>query len=376
MTGHANGARARAYRALRESEELHRATLGSISEAVFLTDDEGLFTFICPNVDVIFGYVPDEVHAMGRIDRLLGDRLADPAELKALGEIRNLERHVTTRTGERRTLLVHLKAVSIQGGTILYTCRDITDRRQVEHALRAARLELAHASRLALVGELLGSIAHEIKQPLSSIVANAQAGLRLSSGSAADWELREVFNDIQADGRRATGIIERLRTLMHKKPLERAAVDLNAIVSDMVRLIEGDAERRGVTLELELGALPAVFADRISVQQVVLNLLVNGMDAMDDVEAAERRLTVQTRAGRDEVVVAISDAGRGVPPDARARLFEAFYTTKPGGLGLGLAIARSIVEAHGGRIDVADQATRGTTFRIALPVEKPKAMHA
>jgi PAS domain S-box-containing protein len=376
MTGHANGARARAYRALQESEELHRATLGSISDAVFLTDDEGVFTFICPNVDVIFGYVPDEVHAMGRIDHLLGESLADLAELKALGEIRNLERHVTTRTGERRTLLIHLKAVSIQGGTILYTCRDITERRQVEHALRAARLELAHASRLALVGELLGSIAHEIKQPLASIVANAQAGLRLSSGSAADWELREVFNDIQADGRRATGIIERLRTLMHKKPLERAAVDLNAIVSDMVRLIEGDAERRGVTLELELGALPAVFADRISVQQVVLNLLVNGMDAMDDVEAAERRLTVQTRAGRDEVVVAISDAGRGVPPDARARLFEAFYTTKPGGLGLGLAIARSIVEAHGGRIDVADQATRGTTFRIALPVEKPKAMHA
>jgi PAS domain S-box-containing protein len=376
MTGHADGARARAYQALCESEELRGATLGSISDAVFLTDDEGVFTFICPNVDVIFGYVPDEVHAMGRIDRLLGERLVDPADLKALGEIRNLERQVTTKAGDRRTLLVHVKSVSILGGTILYTCRDITERRQVEHALRAARLELAHASRLALVGELLGSIAHEIKQPLSSIVANAQAGLRLSSGSSADWELREVFNDIQADGRRATEIIERLRTLMHKKPLERAAVDLNAIVSEMVRLIEGDAERRGVTLELELAALPAILADRVSVQQVVLNLLVNGMDAMDDVDAAERRLTVQTRAGRDEVVVAISDAGRGVPADARARLFEAFYTTKPGGLGLGLAIARSIVEAHGGRIDVADQVTRGTTFRIALPLEKPKAMHA
>jgi len=376
MNGPTSGGRARAYRALRESEELHRATLGSISDAVFLTDDDGVFTFICPNVDVLFGYVPDEVQAMGRIDRLLGEGLADPAELKIQGEIRNLERNVTTRSGERRTVLVHLKAVSIQGGTILYTCRDITERRQAEQALRAARLELAHASRLALVGELLGSIAHEIKQPLSSIVSNAQAGLRLSSGSAADWELREVFNDIQADGRRANEIIERLRTLMRKKPLERGDVDINAIVSEMVRLIEGDAERRGVTLELELSVLPDVVADRVAVQQVVLNLLVNGMDAMDDVASAERRLTVQTRADRTEVVVAISDAGRGVPAEERARLFEAFYTTKPGGLGLGLSIARSIVEAHGGRIEVGDHGARGTTFRVALPVEKPKAMHA
>lgn len=376
MNGPTNGGRARAYRALRESEELHRATLSNISDAVFLTDDEGVFTFICPNVDVIFGYGPDEVQAMGRIDRLLGERLVDPDELRASGEIRNLERHVTTRTGERRTVLVHVKAVAIHGGTILYTCRDVTERREAEQALRAARLELAHASRLALVGELLGSIAHEIKQPLASIIANAQAGVRLSSTSAADWELRETFNEIRTDGRRATEIIERLRTLMKKKPLERSAVDLNAIVTDMVRLIEGDAERRGVVLELDLAALPAIVADRVSVQQVVLNLLVNGMDAMDDVDAGERRLTVRTRAERGEVVVTISDAGRGVPVEDRARLFEAFYTTKPGGLGLGLSIARSIVEAHGGRIDIADHDTRGTTFRIALPVERPKAMHA
>src|SRR5262245_2890119 len=217
-----NGGREHAYRALRESEELHRATLSNISDAVFLTDDAGVFTFICPNVDVIVGYVPDEVQAMKRIDRLLGERLFDPIDLWARGEIRNVERHVTTKSGASRTVLVHPKAVSIQGGTVLVTCRDITERRQAEEALRNARQELAHASRLALVGGLLGSIAHEIRQPLSSIQANAAAGARVSGTR----EAREIFADIQADGRRATDIIERLQSLMRKKPLEPSAVDL------------------------------------------------------------------------------------------------------------------------------------------------------
>jgi PAS domain S-box-containing protein len=367
MSGPTNGGRARAYRALRESEELHRATLANISDAVFLTDDDGAFTFICPNVDVIFGYLPDEVQAMQRIDRLLGEHLFDRADLMARGEIHNIERHVTAKSGERRTVLVHLKSVSIHGGTVLYTCRDITEHRQTQIALREARLELAHASRLALVGELLGSIAHEIKQPLTSILNNAAAGLRLMSAGAEDWELRETFRDIQTDGRRAGEIIERLSSLMRKKPLERAEIDVNAVVADMVRLVEGDAERRSVTLELELAALPGIVADRVAVQQVVLNLLMNGMDAMDDTAADERRLTVRTSLGTDAVEVAISDVGRGIPAEVRSRLFEAFYTTKPGGLGLGLSIARSIVEAHGGRIDVGDHGERGTTFRVALP---------
>jgi PAS domain S-box-containing protein len=373
MSGPTNGGRARAYRALRESEELHRATLESISDAVFLTDDDGVFTFICPNVDVIFGYAPDEVQAMQRIDRLFGEPAFDRLELAARGEIRNIERHVVSRSGDRRTVLVHLKSVSIQGGTVLYTCRDITEHRRIEHALRAARLELAHASRLALVGELLGSIAHEIKQPLAAILNNASAGLHQLNGAAQDWELRETFRDIQTDGRRTVEIIERLRSLMDKKPLERVAVDINAVVTEMGRLVEGDAERRHVTLEFDLGALPNVVADRVSLQQVVLNLLMNGMDAMDGLPADERRLNVRTRLGNDEVEVAVSDVGRGIPDEERARLFEPFYTTKPGGLGLGLSIARSIVEAHGGRITVGEHARRGTTFSVALPAPAPAA---
>jgi PAS domain S-box-containing protein len=130
-----NGGRAEAFQALRDSEELHRATLSSISDAVFLTDDEGIFTFVCPNVDVIFGYVPDEVRAMTRISRLLGENLFDLAELAARGEIKNIEREVTSKSGERRSVLIHLKKVSIQGSTVLYTCRDVTERRRAEEEL-------------------------------------------------------------------------------------------------------------------------------------------------------------------------------------------------------------------------------------------------
>ncbi|HYS18712.1 MAG TPA: ATP-binding protein [Candidatus Binatia bacterium] len=371
MSEGTNGGRAQAFQALRESEELHRATLSSISDAVFLTDDEGVFTFVCPNVDVIFGYVPDEVRAMTRISRLLGEGLFDRAELAARGEIKNIEREVTSKTGERRALLIHLKKVSIQGSTVLYTCRDVTERRHAEEELRAARLDLAHASRLALVGELMASIAHEINQPLTSILGNASAGLRrLPAPATTDdsKELREIFADIRDQGLRAGAVIERVRALAGKRPLERQALDMNEVAGEIVALVRGEARRRGVTLQAELVAsLPPIDADRVSLQQVMLNLMLNGMDAMDQLEARDRRLVVSTRRLDENVEVAVSDSGHGIPADRLPRLFDAFFTTKKEGLGLGLAIARSIVEAHGGRIWAEDHGGRGATFRLTLP---------
>jgi PAS domain S-box-containing protein len=371
MSEGTNGGRAQAFQALRESEELHRATLSSISDAVFLTDDDGGFTFVCPNVDVIFGYVPDEVRAMTRISRLLGEGLFDPAELAARGEIKNIEREVTSKTGERRALLIHLKKVSIQGSTVLYTCRDVTERRHAEEELRAARLDLAHASRLALVGELMASIAHEINQPLTAILSNASAGLRrLPTPTTTDEskELREIFADIRDQGRRAGAVIERVRALAGKRPLERQALDMNEVAGEIVTLVRGEARRRGVTLQAELvSSLPMIDADRVSLQQVMLNLMLNGMDAMDQREPPDRRLVVSARRQDDAVEVAVRDTGHGIPADRLPRLFDAFFTTKKEGLGLGLAIARSIVEAHGGRIWAEDHGGRGATFRLTLP---------
>jgi PAS domain S-box-containing protein len=371
MSEPTNGGQARAYRALRESEELHRATLSNISDAVFLTDDDGLFTFICPNVDVIFGYVPDEVQAMMRISGLLGENLFDHAELTARGEIKNIEREITSKTGERRSLLIHLKKVSIQGSTVLYTCRDVTERKHAEDELRAARLDLAHASRLALVGELIASIAHETNQPLTSILGNASAALRrLSSETrlAEVTEFREIFVDIRDQVRRAGDVVERVRALAGKRPLERQTLDVNEVAGDIVRLVGGEARRRGVTLRTDLGpSLPAIAADRVCLQQVMLNLMMNAMDAMDQLKASERLVIVRTRRLNNAVEVAVSDIGHGIAPDRLPKLFDAFFTTKKEGLGLGLAIARSIVEAHGGRIWAEDQGERGATFRLSLP---------
>jgi PAS domain S-box-containing protein len=372
MTGTpTNGGRDRSYQALRESEELHRATLGSISDAVFLADDEGAFTFICPNVDVIFGYAPDEVQAMGRIGRFLGEDLFDPGELKDKGEIRNVEREVTAKSGERRVVLIHLKRVSIRGGTVLCTCRDVTELKQVEKELAVARLELAHAARLALVGELAASIVHEIKQPLTAILANASAARRLAQAGegAPDGEIGEILRDIHAESSNARDIVDRLQSLMRKRPLEMRPLDLNTVAKEVLQLVAADARRRNVNVRAELQpSLPMVEGDRVSLQHAILNLVVNAMDAIEGSEGAARLVALRTGREGATVECAVTDTGHGIAAGHLPRLFDAFFTTKEDGVGLGLAIARSIVEAHAGRIWAEDHAGRGATFRLALPV--------
>jgi PAS domain S-box-containing protein len=377
MSEHTNGGRAHAYQMLRESEELHRATLSSISDAVFMTDDEGQFTYICPNVDVIFGYAPDEVQALTKIHGLLGPNLFDRAELVARGEICNIVRDVRSKSGERRSLLIHVKAVSILNGTQLYCCRDVTEYRRAEEELQAARLDLTHASRLALIGELLASIAHEVNQPLTSIVTNATAGIGLlgrGGAAAREPELRAILADINELGHRAAGVIHRIQTLSRKRPIERQQVDVNELVADTLRLVETDARRRGIELRPELApAPPIVAADRIWLQQVLLNLALNGMDAMDEAEPEQRVLAVRAHALPEVVEITVTDNGHGIPPDRLPQLFNAFFTTKRDGIGLGLAIARSIVEAHGGKVSAEDRGGRGATFRVTLPIGQVSA---
>jgi PAS domain S-box-containing protein len=377
MTGPTNGGRARGYEALRESEELHRATIENISDAVFMCDDGGAFTYICPNVDVIFGYVPDEVQAMGTLGRLLGEDLFDPAELTARGELRNVERQVVAKSGERRVVLIHLKRVSIQGGTVLCTCRDITDRKHAEQELAATRVELAHAARLSLVGEMTASIVHEIHQPLTAIQANASAGLHLARNGAAApetaEELRAIFTDIHAASSDAAAIVQRLRSLARKRPLELSPIDVNGIASEVLQLVAADASRRRVTIHAELArSLPPIHADRVSLQHVLLNLVVNAMEAMEE-DGQARQVVVQTRPASDAVECAVTDTGRGIPAAEMPRIFDPFFSTKKDGIGLGLAIARTIVEAHSGRIWAENQSGHGATFRVTLPASPARA---
>jgi PAS domain S-box-containing protein len=362
-----------AYRDLSESEELHRATLASISDAILITDDHGAFTFICPNVDVIFGYTTDEVQGLGVIARLLGPPFFNRAELAKRGEIRNIECEVTIKSGARRTLLVHVKAVSIKGGTVLYCCRDVTELRHAEEELRVLRMELAHVSRLGLVGQLLASITHEIKQPLTAIINNASVGRGLLTNdlpSPLVTDLRDIFDDIVAEGRLAADVVDRLRTLSRKRPLSMLPVDLNELAAETIRFVEHDARSHQVAVVADLDpALPDVRADRVCLQQVLLTLAVNAIEAMGETVPADRQLALTTRRSTDGVELTVSDRGHGIPSEDLPNLFEPFFTTKSQGLGLGLAIARSIIDTHGGRI-WADEVAGGATFHVSLPAAR------
>ena len=370
MSGSGNGGREQAYEALRASEELHRATLSNISDAVFIADDAGRFTFVCPNVDIIFGYSPDEVFAFGRLGLFLGENLFDAGELNDKGELQNLEREVTVKNGARRHLLIHLKRVAIQGGTVLCTCRDVTALKEAERQLAVARVELAHAARLTLVGELTASIVHEIQQPLTAISANTEAAAmhvaKMPNGSSG--ELGAILADIREATASASEIIVRLRSLARKRPMEPQPVDLNELVSGVVRLVSADATRRRVRMCMETTpGLPKIAADRISLQHVILNLVVNAMEAMDQVNG-HREVVLQTRLVNGGVEVGVCDSGPGILPEMLPRIFEAFTTTKREGIGLGLSIARSIVEAHRGYITANNAVGGGANFVIALPV--------
>ncbi len=371
MGGPTNGGRERAFEALRASEELHRATLENISDAVFLADVDGAFAYVCPNVDVIFGYTPDEVQAMGRIGRLLGENLFDPSELEARTEIRNVEREVTSKSGARRIVLIHLKRVAIQNGTVLYTCRDVTELKQAERELAALRVELLHAARLALVGELTASIVHDIKQPLTAIVANAEAGRRLVDNpgnpcGAAD--LIEIFRDVLDESHVATDIVDRIRGLARKRPMERRLLDVNDVIRSVLLLVGADAARRHIQLDAELEQdLPAIEGDRVSMQQVLLNLLVNAMDAIEQANSRRRLITVRTRRANGGIEADVADTGPGIAAEQLPLLFDPFYTTKHDGIGLGLAISRSILDAHGARIWAEDLGGEGASFHVELP---------
>lgn len=245
-------------------------------------------------------------------------------------------------------------------------------RKRAEMEAQGLRHDLAHAGRVATVGELTASLAHELNQPLTAILSNAQAGQRILGTAPADLEVvREILNDIVEDNKRAGDVIRRLRSLLRKGRREVKALDLNEAVGEVARLVGGDALVRGLAIQLELDpGLPLVLGDRVQLQQVALNLVLNAMDAMQNARTGQRALLLRTaRDGAKTVRVEVSDSGAGVSEGDLDKIFQAFYTTKPDGMGLGLAITRSIVEAHGGRLEARNNAGGGATFSFTLPVD-------
>jgi signal transduction histidine kinase len=241
----------------------------------------------------------------------------------------------------------------------------VLQRREV----RRRRGELAQASRLALAGELTASIAHEINQPLGAILANAGAAEAiLRRDPAASAELREILEDIRKADLRASEVIRRVRALVVAHQAEREPVDINAVVDEVLALLRDEAQRRGIVVAAALAAgLPTLMVDRIQVQQALVNVCMNAMDAMEGGAAGERRLEVRTAATAGGIEIAVSDTGPGIAAQDLPRLFESFFTTKAGGTGLGLAITRSIVEAHHGRLFAENRPEGGARFGMVLP---------
>jgi PAS domain S-box-containing protein len=255
---------------------------------------------------------------------------------------------------------------------------DVTHRIEAELDAQRHRDELAHLSRIAMLGQLSGSLAHELNQPLTAILSNAQAALRFLKTDPVDLdEVREILVDIVTNDQRAGDIIRRLRALFERGEAKKEPLDCNELVRDVLRLLHSDLVSRNVSVALALdAALPRVDADRVQIQQLLLNLLLNACEAMSETPAGERRLRLSTsQSAASEVVISVSDHGKGIPPDQIEKIFEPFVSTKKLGIGLGLAIARSIVAVHGGRMWAAPTPDGGAIFSFTLRAHATAATH-
>jgi signal transduction histidine kinase len=271
------------------------------------------------------------------------------------------------------------------------TVMDITARKKAEEAASKAQTELAHVARVITLGELTASIAHEVNQPLAGMVTNANATLRWLARDSPDLaEAREAVRRIIRDGNRASDVIARMRALFKKTPSAKEPVDINDVIQEVLAITQAESQRNRVFLRTEFASdLPMVTGDRIQLQQVILNLLINAIEAMSGVREGQRELWVSSEkvtgiSGESQkakfadkaladvewshVLIAVRDSGPGLDPKALDHLFDAYYTTKPQGLGMGLAISRSIIEAHGGRLWAKANAPRGALFQFTLPI--------
>ena len=270
----------------------------------------------------------------------------------------------------------HAVTDALGGTEFVGAVTDVTARKEAESELHEAQTNLAHVTRVTALGELAASIAHEVNQPLSAVVTNAAACLRwLDREPPNVKEARGILGSIITDGNRAGEVIQRVRAMVNKTTDQKTPLDINQVIEEVVTLVQHELLSHRVSLLLELGPdLPLVVADRIQLQQVILNLIINGIEAMQSVTDGPRELVIRTRdEGARQIVVTVRDCGVGVATENADRLFDAFFTTKPSGMGMGLSICRSIVDAHGGRLSVTGDAGPGATFQFTLPLHQEES---
>src|SRR5262245_4404873 len=390
----------------RETQARYQLLVDTAGSAIVVVSSEHRILEFNREAEAIYGARRAEVLGKNYLDLFLTPErrpiVADLIRRILAGEtVEEYETVIHSRSGEERIMLWNIRRLCGAGGQplgVLGIGQDISERRHAEEQVRRLNQELearvvmrtaelsaseerarehqahlAHVLRVSTMGEMAAALAHELNQPLGAIVNYANGiGVRLRDGGLAPDDLREAVTQIATEGLRAGEIIRRARDFVRQSDANREPADVNRLVCEAVHLIEPDASRSVIPIQLALDPkLPLVTIDRIQVEQVVLNLLRNGLEAMTEADSHHHELIVRTSGqNADTVEVSVRDTGVGVSPAARERIFEAFFTTKAGGLGMGLSISRSIIEAHGGRLWATGNPDRGMTFGFTLPLKQ------
>jgi PAS domain S-box-containing protein len=371
-------ARKRAELELVKSEQRLRLITNALPVLIAYVSSDQRYRFNNDAYRSWFGISPEE--ALGRtIREVIGEefyRSAKPYIERALsGE--HVRCSLDVETAEGRPLAVEAiyvpdvnEQADVRGFYVLVI--DVTDRNRAQQEAKRLQDELLHAGRISTMGELAGALAHEINQPLSAIMSNAQAARRFLNTPAPEMEeIREILDDIVKEGGRASGVINRLRALLKKENIEPEPININAVFRDVVMLLNGDAVRRDIRIGLEFEPLlPFVQGDRIQLQQVALNLLLNAFEAMNEHPNKNRQVLLRTGLKDSQVLAAVTDTGNGIPIAEAEKIFNPFYTSKPQGLGMGLSICRSIINSHHGRLWAENNPDGGATFYFSLPAAR------
>jgi two-component system, LuxR family, sensor kinase FixL len=361
----------------KQAEERFRLVVETAPMAMLMVDSEGSIALANQQAEVLFGYSRAELSGMS-VDLIVPERFRRAHEQKRtkfMASPRTIgigrELFGLRKDGTQIPIDIALNPIPMESGLfVLVSVMDLSERIRLERESALQRDELAHLSRVALLAELSGSLAHELNQPLTAILANAQAAVRFLAHVPPNLEeVRDGLANIVESDKRAGEVIRRLRALLRKERSDYGYLDVNEVVLDVLRIIRSDLLNRSVEVDLQLAHdLPRVYGDKVQLQQVLLNLVMNASDAMRDVVRG-RELSVKTSlASTDAVTVSVSDLGKGIPAEDIERIFSPFVTSKRDGLGLGLAVCRTIITAHAGTLWAANNAGPGATVSFSLPV--------